>query len=351
MEEKNIYDLGPLAATEPQAQTTTEVTPVAAVPAETQVAIEPPVAPQTIVPEPPSLEAMTGGKYKSLEDIDALAEKLAKIEAHDPFANEFAKVINDAFHSGKLKSIEDAARFVSVQFVDTERMSPKEAILTRLQVEKSWSLDKATEYFNDKFSAPDENDPDFLVKSKNHKWDLDEAVDSARAYINGLKVDPSTLKLKEQPAAPVAQPAQVDYKAQYEERASKLSPVVQKQVAELREHKLIVQKDGKDYYSLSVPTGVSPERAAAITQEITFDAISNGIDPTQGAAVISGMVRARIQQEDFDRILAATVLDVEAETTKRLLAENSNSKPPQQGSGQHTTKPVQTVKRVGPYLT
>jgi len=319
-------------------------------PAQQQVAPETP--PQAAAP---SWEELTGGRYKSLSDIDAIAAERDRIAAErdaalsrDPFHNEFSKILNDAFGSGKVKSIEDAARFVNVQFLDIDKLSARDAIVTKLQLEKNWSPEKAQEYYDDNFSAPSDDDLDFQSKSVKLKWALEDAQESAKGYLKGLKVDPETLKLKEQPGQE-AQPEPIDYKAAYNQQAKVVEPIVKAQLDAFREHTIKVQKDGKDYYQLSVPVGVSPERINEITQEVTYDAIASGIDPVQGAGLIQRMIVDRVRANDFERVVSAAVLDMEAEVTKAMVAKFSNSKPPQSGSGQHHRAPSATPMKAGPY--
>lgn len=321
----------------------TENTPVAPVdnqqpvaPATPEAAVTAPVQETQIPAQPtPSLEILTGGRFKSQEDIDSHWGEYEQLKGRDPLANDFVKNLNAGFSSGTIKDFNDALRFMQLQTLPVETMSPAEAVKWNRHIETGDPMDKVNDWFSVMYPEIQEEDLDFQLKSRQREFRIEDDARAARQAILSKKVDPATLKSvqPEQGQAPA-----IDYKAQYAQAQQKISPVVASKISEFKKHEIAIpNEDGTLKYELGVPVSITPEQSAAIQEEIIFDAIASGIDigSAQGAARVQKMIADKVMIAELPKVFAAMEKDINASLTEKFMKEHSNSKPVQNGSNRH----------------
>ncbi len=290
---------------------------------------------QTPAPQPPSLEDLTGGRFKSREEIDSHWGEYERLKGNPRMANDFVKNLNAGFESGNFKDFNDALRFMQLQTLPVETMTPAEALKWNRHIETGDPMDRVNDWFSVMYPEIPEDDLDFQLKSKQREFAIEDAARVARQAILSKKVDPATLKSvqPEQSAAPA-----IDHKAQYAQAQAMVSPVIASKMSEFREHDIVINnEDGTPRYALKVPVAITPEQARAIQEEVTFDAIASGIDvgSVQGTAAVQRMIADKVRTAEFSRILEAMERDINASLTEKFMKENSNSRPVQNGSSRH----------------
>lgn len=324
MEGQNANPVAPVENQQPVAP----VTPEAAVTAPVQET-------QTPAPQPPSLEDLTGGRFKTREEIDSHWGEYEQLKGRDPLANDFVKNLNEGFRSGTLKDFNDALRFMQLQTLPVETMAPADVLKWNRHIETGWDMNRVNDWFDTMYPAVSEDDLDFQLKSKQREYAIEDAAMSARQSLASKKVDPATLKSvqPEQGQAPA-----IDHKAQYAQAQAKVSPVVASQMSAFREHDIVINnEDGTPRYALKVPVAITPEQQRAIQDEVTFDAIASGIDvgSVQGTAAVQRMIADKVRIAEFPRILEAMEKDINASLTESFMKKTSNSRPVQNGSNRH----------------
>ncbi len=324
MEGQDINPVAPVENNQPAAP----AAPVSAVTdqvQETQLPVQP----------TPSLESLTGGRFKSQAEIDSHWEEYERLRGNPRIANDFVKNLNAGFESGTFKDFNDALRFMQLQTLPVETMTPAEALKWNRHIETGDPMDRVNDWFNVMYPEISEEDLDFQLKSKQREFAIEDAARSAKQAILSKKVDPATLKSvqPEQSAAPA-----IDHKAQYAQAQAKVSPVVANQMSAFREHDIVINnEDGTPRYALKVPVAITPEQTRVIQEEVTFDAIASGIDvgSVQGTAAVQRMVADKVRIAEFSRILEVMEKDINASLTEKFMKENSNSRPVQNGSNRH----------------
>lgn len=263
------------------------------------------------------IEKITGGQVKSLEDwetfqsakseVEAFKARVSALEAEKQQISPLALKINEL----AAKGIEEVAKFVELQRLDVDSMSPLDALRTKTRLDHpELSPEEVDGLLQEKGYI---NPLDDLTPGQAAKVKVD--AKDAKTYLNSLKVDLAQLR---QPMVAAEDPNVVAQRAATHAAwdtlaaASAGSDAVQVKIGDVTEQ-LTVSKEAM---------------AAGVTTAQQW-AKANGLDVNdQNKTLFTQLAHQVAIAQDFHNILARDRQRVVAETEARVRQELSGAPPP-----------------------
>lgn len=279
------------------------------------------------------------------ERFDAAHQELEQLRARqpeDPFANDFARNINDMLKSGKGAS--EIIPFINLQMQDFASMDHESAIKMQMKLDNPGLSDADIDIlFSDTYPAPPEDAENaaHLASLRNAK--IKQAGNVARQQLEKRKVD---MSLPEQ-GAPVRNVEMEARVASFQ----KLAKAVSSRMSEIPV-KLVDDKSGINY-NLNYRPNISDEEMSGIVEQVSKAHAGRGtkLDEAglrQVQQDIEFLVRAKTMQDREEAIIR----DAWASAAEHFAKFYSNPEPPRRGSGTPppTKKgPEATIKHKGKY--
>jgi hypothetical protein len=225
------------------------------------------VANQNTFDEAKYLEEITGGKFKSKEELKQLLseyeeyqqvkpklteyeQKLQESEGRIKPANEFIKALNDFEEKGGDRNL-----FLKVNSVDFDKLTAKETVMLKYKWQHPELTDKEIERKMERQYRISEHDGDADEEIQDLMTDLKLDSKEAKEFLNKYKVNVSI---------PDAEKKRIASEQENSQRIEKWQPEVQKIVDDFKEHTVDLDEKGTHKFTYNV----SAEEKKALSQEL-----------------------------------------------------------------------------------
>ena len=255
-----------------------------------------------------------------------------------PFANDFAKNINEMLKGGKGAS--DLIPYIQLQLTDFTSMDSADAIKMHKKLEMpGWDDSKINTWFNKTFPAIDEDADNAEQLKAEREIDIDLASKDAREALSKQKAD---MTLPENGGEARQQ--------QYQQRVVNFTPVVSTLMDRLKEIPVIEEFEDGGKYEFNYKVDLDPQVRQDIMQNVVNYHAGRGTPMTEaGLRQMQESVNKLVRAATAEDRIKSIIKDAYASSTEQQVMRLSNVNPVAKGSGQPPKAPKEkreTIKNV-----